>query len=61
METDEPSGPYGAKGVAEAPLVPTAAAVTNAVCHALGVEINTIPLTPERVLRALDGKQQINN
>jgi len=61
VETDEPSGPYGAKGVAEAPLVPTAAAVTNAVCHALGVEINTIPLTPERVLRALDGKQQINN
>jgi xanthine dehydrogenase molybdenum-binding subunit len=54
VETLDAQGPYGAKGVAEAPLIPTAAAIANAVCDALGVEITELPITPERVLRALE-------
>jgi CO/xanthine dehydrogenase Mo-binding subunit len=56
VETNDPAGPYGAKGVAEAPLIPTAAAIANAVSSVLGVEMNELPLTPERVLKALKNK-----
>lgn len=57
IETNDRHGPYGAKGVGEAPLIPTAAAITNAVCNALGIELLELPITPERVLRAINGKQ----
>ncbi|MCB0483789.1 MAG: molybdopterin-dependent oxidoreductase, partial [Flavobacteriales bacterium] len=53
VETHDQQGPYGAKGVAEAPLIPTAAAIANAVCRALDLEFIELPLTPERVLKAL--------
>ena len=53
VETFDKEGPYGAKGVGEAPLIPTAAAIANAVSDALGVEFNSLPLSPERVLKAL--------
>jgi xanthine dehydrogenase molybdenum-binding subunit len=53
VETHDQQGPYGAKGVAEAPLIPTAAAIANAVCRALDLEVIELPLTPERVLKAL--------
>ncbi len=53
IETNEPAGPYGAKGVAESPLIAVSAAVANAVHNATGVRINELPLTPERVLRKL--------
>jgi carbon-monoxide dehydrogenase large subunit len=46
-------GPYGAKGLGEPALAPTAAAIANAVYYAVGVRIKTLPLTPERVLKAL--------
>ncbi len=46
----------GARGVAEAPIIPTAPAIANAVADALGVEIAEIPLTPWRVLDALTGR-----
>ncbi len=39
-------GPYGAKGIGEPALIPTAAAIRNAVCAALGTEVNHLPLTP---------------
>jgi len=58
VETNEKEGPYGAKGVGEAPIIPTAAAIANAVCDALGVEIDTLPLTPERILRAICGQEE---
>ena len=51
VETDDPAGPYGAKGIGETPLIPVAAAVANAVYHATGVRITELPLSPERVLR----------
>ncbi len=53
IETQDPAGPYGAKGIAEAPLVPVAAAIANAVYNATGVRITELPLTPERVLAKL--------
>ncbi len=55
IETEDSLGPYGAKGVGEAPLIPTAAAIANAVSDAIGVQIDSLPVTPEKVLRALSG------
>ena len=56
IETDDPQGPYGAKGVGEMGGTPTAAAIANAVYDAVGVRLTTLPMTPERVLKALDEK-----
>jgi CO/xanthine dehydrogenase Mo-binding subunit len=49
----DPFAPYGAKALGEPPLVPTAAAIANAVYDAVGVRIRSLPLTPARVLAAL--------
>ena len=46
VENPEPTSPYGTKALGEPPTVPGAAAIRNAVLHATGVAINTIPLTP---------------
>ena len=46
IENPEPTSPYGTKALGEPPTVPGAAAIRNAVLHATGVAINTIPLTP---------------
>ncbi|NUM31500.1 MAG: xanthine dehydrogenase family protein molybdopterin-binding subunit [Bacteroidetes bacterium] len=59
IETNDKQGPYGAKGVGEAPLIPTAAAIANAVCDALEVEFLELPLTPERVLKAFNNKKKL--
>ncbi len=53
VENPDPNGPYGARGVAEMPLVPFAAAVAAAVHDATGAWVSDLPMTPERVLRAL--------
>jgi CO/xanthine dehydrogenase Mo-binding subunit len=53
LESDGVGGPFGAKGVGEPSLIPTPAAVRNAVCEALDVEIDTLPLTPPTVVDAL--------
>jgi len=53
VQTYEPTHPFGVKAVAEIPLNGVAPAVANAVYDAIGVQIPTIPLTPERVWRAL--------
>lgn len=49
----EPARMWGAKGVAEAPITPIAAAISNAICDAIGVRVCDTPITPERILRAL--------
>jgi CO/xanthine dehydrogenase Mo-binding subunit len=54
IEEAEPEGPWGAKGIGEPAIIPTAAAITNAVCNALGYQFNEIPLTPEKVLNAIE-------
>ena len=43
VEANEPGGPFGAKSIGEASVVPSAPAVMNAVVNALGVEINSMP------------------
>ena len=53
IETDDPHGPFGAKGVGEPGLVPTAPAIANAIYDAVGVRIRDLPITPEKVLAAL--------
>ncbi|MCE7868898.1 xanthine dehydrogenase family protein molybdopterin-binding subunit [bacterium CPR1] len=53
IETLDPTGPFGAKGVGEAPAICLAAAIANAVYHATGVRFTRLPLTPERVLEGL--------
>jgi aerobic carbon-monoxide dehydrogenase large subunit len=55
-ETPSPVTPFGVRGVGEVGTIPPAAAIANAICDALapfGVELNRLPLTPERVWRAL--------
>jgi CO/xanthine dehydrogenase Mo-binding subunit len=54
--TREPTGPFGAKGIGEGCLNPVAPAVYNAVANAIGVRIFDMPLTPEKILRALEQK-----
>jgi CO/xanthine dehydrogenase Mo-binding subunit len=56
VEVPGSDGPHGAKGVGEPPMVPPAAAVANAVAAALGTRLYELPITPERVWRALKGK-----
>lgn len=58
IETCEPTGPYGAKGVGEPAMLSTAPAVLNAIYNAIGVRINDLPATPEKVLEALQGKNK---
>lgn len=58
IEELETSGPYGAKGVGEPALVPTAAAITNAVTDALGIRIYDLPMTPERVIAAIKSAKE---
>lgn len=53
LELADPEGPFGARGVAEMPLVPFAAAVAGAVHAATGAWVTQIPMTPERVLHAV--------
>jgi len=52
VEDPEPTGPYGAKGVGEPTLIPTAPAIINAIADALGVRIYDLPANLERVLKA---------
>ena len=52
IEDHEPTGPFGAKGVGEPALIPTAPAILNAVSHALGKRIYNLPASLERVLKA---------
>jgi CO/xanthine dehydrogenase Mo-binding subunit len=57
-------GPRGSKGVGEPPIVPTAGAVANAIAVATGVRVRRLPMTPERVWRAVttgdDGAAEAN-
>ncbi len=54
VKTNEPTGPYGAKAVAEIPINGPAPAVANAIFNAVGVRIRNLPITPEKVLKKLN-------
>jgi CO/xanthine dehydrogenase Mo-binding subunit len=49
----EQTGPFGAKGLGELNMDPTAAVISNAIFDAVGVRIKTLPITPEKILKAL--------
>ncbi|MBI4775937.1 MAG: xanthine dehydrogenase family protein molybdopterin-binding subunit [Deltaproteobacteria bacterium] len=53
VETEDSEGPFGAKGIGEPGCVPSAPALANAIYDAVGVRIRDLPITPEKVLRAL--------
>jgi len=58
VEAASKVGPFGAKGVGEQPIIPTAAAVANAIYHATGVRMRRLPISPEALRRALLEKKQ---
>ena len=53
VEVPDPEGPFGAKGLGEHVLIPTAPAILNAIRHATGVLVTRLPATPDRVLAAI--------
>jgi CO/xanthine dehydrogenase Mo-binding subunit len=58
IEDPDPNGPFGAKEVGQGPLLPVPPAVANAVYNAVGVRIDEVPITPEKVLKALKEKSR---
>src|SRR2546421_390478 len=56
IEDADPNGPFGAKEVGQGPLLPVMPAIANAVYDAIGVRIDEVPITPEKVLTALRDK-----
>ncbi len=56
VEHPDPRGPFGAKEVGQGPLLPVMPAIANAVYDAVGIRIDEVPITPEKVLKALDAK-----
>jgi 4-hydroxybenzoyl-CoA reductase alpha subunit len=54
VETDDPAGPFGAKEAGQGPLLPVIPAIANAVHDAIGVRIDEVPITPDKILRALE-------
>ena len=58
VESNDPNGPYGAKGASETAILPGAPAIANAVFDAIGVRIHDLPITPEKILAGLREKRQ---
>ncbi|MBI9012107.1 MAG: xanthine dehydrogenase family protein molybdopterin-binding subunit [Clostridiales bacterium] len=58
VENPEETGPFGARGVAEPAMVPSAPAIANAIYDATGIRLNTMPLTAEKVLTAIKAIQK---
>ena len=54
VEVPNPTHPYGVRGVGETPIIPPMAAIANAVEGALGIRFHGSPMSPPRVLKALD-------
>ncbi|MGB9846389.1 MAG: xanthine dehydrogenase family protein molybdopterin-binding subunit, partial [Desulfotomaculales bacterium] len=61
VETADPEGPFGAKGIGEPPAVAAAPAIANAIYDAVGVRLRELPMTPERILAAIKNKDAASN
>ncbi|MCC7429754.1 molybdopterin-dependent oxidoreductase, partial [bacterium] len=61
IESEDPEGPFGAKESGEGPLAPSIPAIVNAVYNAIGVRINEVPITAEKILKALEEKRKTEN
>lgn len=57
VEDPDPLGPLGVKGIGEPALVPTCPAITNAIYDAIGVRVDSLPATPEKILDGLRAKK----
>jgi CO/xanthine dehydrogenase Mo-binding subunit len=55
VEVPNPGHPYGVRGVGEVPIVPPLGAVANAVSHAVGLRLTSLPISPPKLLAAIDG------
>ena len=53
VESHEPTGPFGAKGIGEGCMVNVASAISNAICHATGARLTQLNMTPEAILKQL--------
>jgi len=60
VENPEETGPFGARGVAEPAMVPSAPAIANAIYDATGIRLNTMPMTAEKVLAAIKARDAQN-
>ncbi len=58
VETVDPEGPFGAKEVGQGPLLPVAPALANALYDAVGVRVDEVPMTPDKILRALEEQRR---
>ncbi len=58
VENPEETGPFGARGVAEPAMVPSAPAIANAIFNATGIRLNTMPMTAEKVLHAIKANKK---
>jgi CO/xanthine dehydrogenase Mo-binding subunit len=58
IENENGPGPFGAKGMGEGGLLPVASAIANAIARAIGVRFYELPITPEKVWRALEAKRR---
>jgi len=58
VETDDPEGPFGAKEAGQGPLLPVMPAIANAVYQAVGVRVDELPITPDKILKGLECKRQ---
>ena len=56
VENPDPHGPFGAKEVGQGPLLPVMPALANAVYDAIGVRIDEVPITPEKIVKGLRAK-----
>lgn len=56
VETIDPVGPFGAKEAGEGTQISTVPAIVNAISHAIGAQIQELPVTPEKILKALEGR-----
>jgi len=56
VEQPDPRGPFGAKEVGQGPLLPVMPAVANAVYDAVGVRIDEVPITPEKIMKAMEAR-----
>jgi CO/xanthine dehydrogenase Mo-binding subunit len=54
VEVPNPGHPYGVRGVGEVPIVPPPAALANAIHNALGIRMDTLPMSPARIVAALE-------
>ena len=60
VEVANPNHPYGVRGVGEVPIVPPMAAISNAIYDAIGIRMNDLPMSPDKILEALWAKEASN-